>query len=78
MYQKYSLEDIVLRKTQQKMRQVVPLVLLLIFPPYLVKCFFLKNQGFFYCLPESVKFHFYKNKPISVVIFYDLRVKTTS
>ena len=47
MYQKYSLEDIVLRKTQQKMRQVVPLVLLLIFPPYLVKCFFLKNQGFF-------------------------------
>ena len=24
------------------------------------------------CLPESVKFHFYKNKPISVVIFYRL------
>ena len=26
----------------------------------------------FYYLPESVKFHFYKNKPISVVIFYRL------
>lgn len=25
-----------------------------------------------YLIPESVKFHFYKNKPISVVIFYRL------
>lgn len=42
------------------------------FPTFMFIISHKKANIFDLFIPESVKFHFYKNKPISVVIFYRL------